>query len=243
MSKKVVLSGILLTLILLTVSGCTGTIMEVGVESPSQEEADVKPLSGERVEDQTAGLLPSIDEEAEAEAPQEVSPAEVDTPVDGVVLNADGSSTYTNTEYGFRFTYPAGWSLAETPYEEMPEESGFDRGPSIQLTNGDILLFIGYRHAGEQAIWWTGVGAFGPEMSRDTINFLGQDLIQAAHGYDGQVKFVDYQAAAGGPISADGLEFGIRMDDMSQAPVDDLEIPPNIIEEASGILGSFELLS
>jgi len=68
-------------------------------------------------------------------------------------------------------------------------------------------------------------------------------VIQAAHGYDGQVKFVDYQAADGEPISADGLEFGIRMDDMRQAPVDDLEIPPNIIEEASGILGSFELLS
>jgi hypothetical protein len=216
--------------------------MEVGIEPAIEKTSEAEllpdePASGDNAMPGEAVETASVDVPA-----QDASTAETGELTDGVVYNDDGSSTYTNTEYGFRFTYPAGWSLAETPYEIMPEESGFDRGASIQLTNGDILLFVGYRHAGDQAIWWTGVGAFGPEMSRDTINFLGQDLIQAAHGYDGQVKFVDYQAAAGEPISADGLEFGIRMDDMSGRSVDEMEIPSEIIDEAAAILTSFELL-
>ena len=242
MSKKIVLMGLLLLLVLVAISGCSSGIIEVGVEPAIEKPSEAKLLPEESALGDNA-----IPEEAVEPAPadgpaQDASIAEADAPVDGIVYNDDGSSTYTNTEYGFRFTYPAGWSLAETPYEEMPEESGFDRGPSIQLTKDEILLFIGYRHAGDNAIWWTGVGAFGPEMSRETIGFLGQDIIQMAHGYDGKVKFVGYEAASGGQISADGLEFGIRMDDMQQALVDDLEIPSDILTEADAILTSFELL-
>jgi hypothetical protein len=240
MMKKTILSALLLSAVLLTVSACTGATIEVGVE-PSTEENTIETLPTESIEDQTAGLLPATEEGGADELPAEEA-SEADAPIDGVVFNDDGSSTYTNTEYGFRFSFPAGWSLAETPYEEMPEESGFDRGPSIQLTNGGVLLFIGYRHAGEQAIWWTGVGAFGPEISRDAIAFLGQDVMQIAHGSDGQVKFVAFESADGGTISAGDLEFGIRMDDMSQVPFDALEIPPNNIQEAATILSSFELL-
>jgi hypothetical protein len=240
MMKKTVLSALLLAAVLLTVSACTSATIEVGVEPPAEENT-IETLPTESIEDQTAGLLPASEEGDADDLPAEdVSAA--DAPVDGVVFNDDGSSTYTNIEYGFRFSFPAGWSLTETPYEEMPEESGFDRGPSIQLTNSDILLFIGYRHAGEQAIWWTGVGAFGPEISRDTIVFLGQDVMQVAHGSDGQVKFVAFESADGGPISAGDLEFGIRMDDMSQAPFEELEIPQNTIDDAAAILTSFELL-
>lgn len=238
MSKKIVLSILLLSSTLLAVSGCGGAIVEVGVESSPEEKNDGASLPAEPVEDQTAGLLPAAEENAE-EAP---ATAETDFPVDGVVLNEDGSSTYTNTEYGFRFSFPAGWSLAETPAQDMPDEGGPDQGPSIQLTKSDILLFIGYRHAGEQVIWWTGVGAFGGEISRDALTFLGQDVIQVAHGYDTQVKFVAFESADSWTISADDLEFGIRMDDISQVPFEELEIPPEIVAEAGGILSSFELL-
>jgi hypothetical protein len=243
MSKKFSWLSLLLVGILLSVSGCGSASFQVGIEPAAEAESDLQDLPASAPEEGQAALVASSDEVVADVSEEADPPAEPAEPaVTGVEYDAEGGGVYTNAEYGFRFSFPTGWTLTETPGQEMPEESGFDQGPSIQLTKDDILLFIGYRHAGEQVIWWTGVGAFGDEIPLGPLTFLGQEVMQDALGIDGQVKFVSYSAVGGGQLGAGGLEFGIRLDDMSQVPFEELEIPSEIVAEAASILSSFELL-
>jgi putative hemolysin len=147
----------------------------------------------------------------------------------------EGWETYTNDVYGFTFRYPASWTLEEVPAEDTPGEGGL-HGNSVQLHQGSLMLYIGYRWATEDVLLGgTGLPA-GDLESRGTVTFLGTELEKTVLVYEGKVKGMYY-----GVTEVGDLVFAIRLDDFSLIDYGDVDIPDATQIEVNEILGSFGL--
>jgi putative hemolysin len=156
--------------------------------------------------------------------------------VDGAVIDPyEGWGTYTNDDYGFTFRYPPAWILEEEPERDETSQGGRHYGPALKLTRDTAMLFIGYKYASQDYIWWTGVGAWGDAEDQGMVAFLGQMLEKTAMVFEGKVNYVGY-----GMAEAGDLAFGIRLDDISGGAPDEVEIPEDVQHEVDQILGSFE---
>jgi hypothetical protein len=144
---------------------------------------------------------------------------------------------YTNNDYGFSLSYPAGWSLAELT------DAGF-AGPgsrSVQLSQGTVKLIIGYRRAGEQtAIGGSGVPA-GDFETRGTVQVAGQDVERMVLVYEGRDKAVMY-GLPGAPIAAGGLEFALTVEDFAQVDYGAIELPQQVQADADFIASSLAII-
>ncbi|UCF62346.1 MAG: DUF333 domain-containing protein [Anaerolineaceae bacterium] len=156
--------------------------------------------------------------------------------VDGVIVDPyDGWAMYTNEEYGFTFRYPSAWMLEEVPDEDTTDEGGLHYGKSVQLRQGDLLLYIGYRFISEDVfLGGTGMPA-GEAEERGFVYFLGGEIMKTAVIYEGKVKVVFYDTA-----EVDDLVFVIRLDDLSVGDYETIDIPEVVQFEVDNILGSFE---
>lgn len=171
------------------------------------------------------------------------APAASDTAVvSGAVVEAtaDASSeiqSYTNAEYGFTFSYPSSWSLAEVNDADFV-------GPgsrSVQLSQGTVKLVIGYRQAGEEvAIGGSGAPA-GELVARGSLDVLGQEVDRNVIVYEGEDKAVMY-GQPGAPIAASGLEFAPRMDDFARMDYEETELSQSVQDDADFILSSLALI-
>jgi hypothetical protein len=152
---------------------------------------------------------------------------------------------YTNTEYGFSLNYPTNWSLAEVNDEDFV-------GPgsrSVQLSQGTVILVIGYRRAGEQApIGGSGTSA-GEFEIRGTVQVAGQEVERSVIVYEGKDKAVMYDQSGvqsdgqpGAPIATGGLEFAPRMNDFAQIDYGQIELSKAVQEDADMIVSSLTII-
>ena len=146
--------------------------------------------------------------------------------------------SYTNPEHGFTLHYPSTWSAAEVNNEDFV-------GPdsrSVQLSQGTVMLVIGYRRAGDE-VAMGGSGAPGGEFDvRGTIHMLGQDVDRYVIVFESKDKVVMYGQPGPPPLSAGGLEFAPRMDDFAQVAYEEIELTETIQDEADMIISSLAII-
>jgi len=147
----------------------------------------------------------------------------------------EGWQQYANTDYGFAFYYPLGWTLEEVAEKNMGEGLTM-MGASVQLQKDGLLLFIGYKKADEDRIFWTGMPAGDFELL-DPLTFLGQSTQKNALVLDGKVKAVSYTFT-----TVNDLTFAIRLDDRSGIDYAAVDLPFDLQQEADQILSSFSLI-
>ena len=156
-------------------------------------------------------------------------------------LQGDPSSeilTYTNSEYGFSFQYPATWSVAEVNGEAF---IAF-RSRSVQLIRGTTKLVIGFRRAGEDfPIAGSGVPA-GEFETRETVGVIDQEVPRVALVFEGKDKAVFY-GEPGSHFSAGGLEFAPRLGIFSRAGYYDIELSDSEQSDADQIVSSLVILN
>jgi len=134
---------------------------------------------------------------------------------------------YENSEYGFSFTYPTGW----TPIE-------LQNRVSLAYQALSISLRIGVRLATEDVeLVRSGVPA-GDLIREGTVAFLGQVLERNVLVYQEKDKAVLYNN--GGEIEVDGLVFVISLES-NRFDYKSIEIPEDIQGQVDQILESFEL--
>lgn len=167
------------------------------------------------------------------------APAASDTTVvSGTVADSSAEIlSYTNDEYGFTLSYPPGWAVAEVNDADFV-------GPgsrSVQLSQGEVTLVIGYRQAGEEvALGGSGAPA-GDFVVRGSVDMLGQEVDRHVLVYEGEDKAVMY-GQPGTPIAAGGLEFAPRMDDFAQMDYEEIELSQSAQEDADFILSSLAII-
>jgi hypothetical protein len=135
--------------------------------------------------------------------------------------------SYTNSEYGFVFQYPAEWTLTEIPNQ-------------VSLAKGDLKLTINVLRSGavfDPALVGSGMPA-GDMIYRGKVAFLDQVIPVNVLEYEKKDKAVYYGE---GPIESGGLLFLIRLEDTSRVPYEQVEIPVAAQEEAIRILESVQL--
>jgi hypothetical protein len=145
-----------------------------------------------------------------------------------------GWTSYVNTDYGFSLQYPATWTAAEVNDEEFVEPGS----RSVQLSQGTVVLVIGYRHLGEN--YRIGGGGGGGEFeARGTVSILDHDVPRQVVVYEGKDKAV-YYTQWSGPIAAGELEFSVGLHDF-MADYSQIELPQSVQDEADQIVESLEL--
>jgi hypothetical protein len=136
----------------------------------------------------------------------------------------EGFVTYSNADYGFSFRYPPTWQLAQEPN-------------LVTLSQGTLVLGIGYRFDTEDVnIGGTGTAA-GEFETRGNVSFLGEELRRDVLVSEGNDKAVFYVGAD--VTQVDDLVFSIRLDDFSAEP--DSAIPESSQDGVDEIVESFEL--
>lgn len=133
-----------------------------------------------------------------------------------------GWSSYTNPDYGFAFRYPSSWKLEE-------------EANVVKLSRGSLLLAIFFQRQGADARPpWTGMPA-GAFERKDAPAFMGQEIDGHALIYEGKVKVLTYGAEVG------DVFYAIRLDDMTTADYQSIDITEDIEDEVDRIVGSFFL--
>ena len=146
-----------------------------------------------------------------------------------------GWASYVNTDYGFSLQYPATWTAAEVNDEEFVEPGS----RSVQLSQGTVVLVIGYRHLGEN--YRIGGGGGGGEFqARGTVRILDHDVPRQVVVYEGKDKAVFYSQLPG-PIAAGELEFAVGLHDF-MADYSQIELPQSVQDEVDQIVESLELV-
>ena len=161
-----------------------------------------------------------------------------DTAAEASAAPADpysGWASYVNTDYGFSLRYPATWTTGEVNDEEFVEPGS----RSVQLSQGSVVLVIGYRHLGE-SFRIGGGGGGGDFEARGTVRILDHDVPRQVVVYEGKDKAV-YYAQLPGPIAAGELEFAISMHDFA-ADYSGVELPQSVQGEVDQIVESLELV-
>lgn len=134
---------------------------------------------------------------------------------------------YANTDYGFRFRYPASWTLVERP-----------NMLALVYRGESITLGIGFKRSGEEVGLEQYGGAAGDFVSRGTINFLGEEIEKEALVFEEVDKEIHYNGTS--EISRDGLIFTLAI--QSNLDYDAAVIPEEIQVAADEVLATFELI-
>jgi hypothetical protein len=133
-----------------------------------------------------------------------------------------GWASYVNPDYGFAFRYPVTWALEED-------------ANLVKLSRGKFLLAIAFQRQSEDAHPpWTGMPA-GSFESRGKVAFLGQESEMHSLVYEGKTKVLTYGAQVSDVL------YAIRLDDMTTADYQSIEIPEALQDEVGRIVGSFFL--
>lgn len=139
------------------------------------------------------------------------------------------TTRYFNAELGFSFELPDGWETLEYP-------------DYVVFSRPGAALFVGFQRANEQPRpFRTGMGA-GELVSGGTTSLLGQPIPKSILVAQGKNKTVDY----GGRMTIGELVLVIYLDATGtpQFPnYEDFNLAPDLIAEADGIVGSFQLAS
>ncbi len=170
----------------------------------------------------------------EAETPplvtEDVQPTVQPSPT-ATDVNA-GIQEYANPGYGFAFTYPPGWSLAET------ESSAGVGNHALRLQHGSIELWVEYGFAYEIEALETVEQPLGELVERGSVSFLEAALSSSAVADGEQVKMVFYPAPAD-ILRVDDLFFHIRLQETAALAQNEIEIPAGVLAEAEEILAGF----
>jgi hypothetical protein len=149
-------------------------------------------------------------------------------PVNGIEIGIEPTPKpqnliYTNSFYGFQFTYPETWTLEEKDY-------------SVLLKQGTLTLRINHRWTTEEnPDPRTGAPA-GDFIYGGKITFLGQIIPVEILEFERKAKAVFYN---GGPeIEVDDLIFTIVLEDL-YADYQSLDISPEAQNDALMVLESF----
>jgi hypothetical protein len=134
--------------------------------------------------------------------------------------------TYTNENYGFRFDYPATWTLAEEDHRVI-----LNQGP-----NRLSVMFRWVNETIDPGAGRTGMGAGTPIYS-GKLNFMGQIIPENVVELEHLRKYVMYGETQ--PIKLGDLAFNIVLEDL-ETDYMTLDLPQSAIDEAGTILESFE---
>lgn len=127
---------------------------------------------------------------------------------------------YTNLDYGFVFHYPTTWTLTE-------------EANLLKLSRRPFLLAITFQRKGDDMHPpWSGMPA-GSFDSREAPPFMGQQIDSHALTFEGKVKVLTYGAEVG------DVFFAMRLDDMTTADYQAIEISEAVQGEVDQIIGSF----
>lgn len=140
----------------------------------------------------------------------------------GSAPDISGWAVYTLDAYGFSFRYPAGWTVDDSIMN------------SINLTQDDYMLHIGYRRPGEQ-IPLVGSGTPAGELvARAPVMVLSQPLDSQVLVHDGNTLAVFYET-----VITPQVEIGFRGDLLS-TQVD--SIPAEVLAQFDQIVMTLALL-
>lgn len=134
--------------------------------------------------------------------------------------------SYTNSYYGFTFSYPATWTLIE-------EDHG------VLLTQGTNQLGVRFRWVNENMASQfvrTGMAAGSPIYS-GKVSFMGQMVPENVVELDHLRKYVMYGETQS--IERGDLAFSIVLEDLKSDYMT-LDLPRSVITQASDILQSFQ---
>jgi putative hemolysin len=138
---------------------------------------------------------------------------------------ADGRGLYRNVAYGFSMEPAEGWSV-----------EGQDN--QVVFRKGDHFLFVGVKWVDEELPpFRTGMPA-GDFVDGDTVTLLGQDLPTRQIVYEGKTKVVSYSP---GVAAGDLLLFTWLDAEGDAIPYEDVDIPPEVVEQANQMVASFAL--
>lgn len=173
-----------------------------------------------------------VTEEAQATEP---SVKATNTPVE-VEATAE-LLTYTNPEYGFTLNYPPTWTVAEVNDEAFVAPGS----RSVQLSQGTVMLVIGYRRSGEETMVMGSGAPAGEFEVRGSTHFIDKDVERHVLVFEGKDKAVFY-GQPGAIIAAGGLEFAPRLDAFAQVDYQDIELSQSVQDEADMILSSLVII-
>jgi hypothetical protein len=134
--------------------------------------------------------------------------------------------TYTNEVYGFRFRYPAAWTLKEENH-------------AVVVKQGTIRLSVQFRWVNENidpSYGRTGMAAGTPIYS-GKVDFMGQIIPENVVELEHLAKYVTYGETQ--PIKVGDLAFEIVLEDL-ETDYMTLDLPEAAIGQAGTILESFE---
>lgn len=213
MNNKLYISGIVLVLLVMVTSGCgTATIKPTtGLATPPS----ILEIATDPPEATASPISVLSIEETPTQIPEPTPLPAEDDPY-------PGWASYANPDYGFAFRYPASWTLEE-------------EANLVKLSRGPLLLAIFFQRQGADARPpWTGMPA-GAFESRDAPAFMGQEIDSHSLIYEGKVKVLTYGAEVG------DVFYAIRLDDMTTADYQAIDITATIQDEVDRIVGSFVL--
>lgn len=135
--------------------------------------------------------------------------------------------SYTNSDYGFSFRYPATWTINE-------------RSHQVELIQNSTSLIVGYRSLPESVeIRCTGVGA-GDFQSGSPVTFMGTFVDTTLLVYEGNTTAAYYGEPCG-QIDAGDVVFSIMVAD-SPPDYADANLSLQVLAEVAQILESFDTI-
>jgi hypothetical protein len=171
---------------------------------------------------------PPLDETQTMDTPLPSPTAPSVTPTPGTWL------TYTNSEYGFSFSYPPHWTIEKR--DALPNFLWLHRQqrPTLKM---DIAF---KRITEEKMIQRTGVGA-GDVVRQGTVLFFDREVPRDVLIYEGKVKAVHYNNAQ--EIRVDGLAFTLScINGDPDVDYELIDLGVDIQEEVDDIVQSFEYI-
>ena len=141
--------------------------------------------------------------------------------------SAPQPAIYTNSDYGFRFEYPASWEL-----EELPNQ--------VSLRNNYNRLVINFwkrDQPANPAVVSYNMPA-GNLIYRGKLAFIDQVIPLYVLVYESKDKAVYYGDS---PVEAGGLNFLLRLEDNASIPYEEVELSQAAQEQAVSILESVQL--
>jgi len=154
--------------------------------------------------------------------------------------------TYTDSDFGFTFTYPANWELVVIPRRSLDAGPGSPQwlADAIVLIKENLAISIQHLRMSEQ-VGWDGSRMAGPyqeAITGDPLTLIGQEINKLVWTYNDGIKAIEVQA-----VNPDAdLVLTITLRDNSVLLIEDPgaeTLPESVIADLDGILRSFKLTS
>ena len=154
--------------------------------------------------------------------------------------------TYTDSDFGFTFKYPANWELVIIPRRSLDEGPGSPQwlADAVVLTKENLAISIQHVRMSEQ-VGWDGSRMAGPyqeAITGDPLTLIGQEINKLVWTYNDGIKAIEVQA-----VNPDAdLVLTITLRDNSVLLIEDPgaeTLPESVLADLDGILRSFKLTS